>query len=81
MYYLGLIFCKMNEMMKEATLISCDFSIMFKNYCASHMKYGRQSYDFQEGSIVCIAPKQIYTLPTLSIVLQYKKNKHLKHFV
>lgn len=25
MYYLGLIFCKMNEMMKEATLISCDF--------------------------------------------------------
>lgn len=56
-------FSKMDEMMEEGTRISCDFySIMFKNYCANHMKYGRQSYDFQEGSLVCIAPKQVVTM-------------------
>lgn len=58
-------FSKMDEMMEEGTRISCDFySIMFKNYCANNMKYGRQSYDFQEGSLVCIAPKQVVTMDT-----------------
>lgn len=56
-------FSKMDEMMEEGTRISCDFySIMFKNYCANNMKYGRQPYDFQEGSLVCIAPKQVVTM-------------------
>lgn len=58
-------FSKMDEMMEEGIRISCDFySIMFKNYCANNMKYGRQSYDFQEGSLVCIAPKQVVTMDT-----------------
>jgi AraC-like DNA-binding protein len=49
--------------MEEGIRISCYFySIMFKNYCANNMKYGRQSYDFQEGSLVCIAPKQVVTM-------------------
>jgi len=58
-------FSKLDEQMEEGTRISCDFySIMFKNYCANNMRYGRQSYDFQEGSLICIAPKQVMTLDT-----------------
>lgn len=58
-------FSKMDEFMEEGTRISCDFySIMFKNYCANNMRYGRQSYDFQEGSLICIAPKQVVTMDT-----------------
>lgn len=58
-------FSTMDEIMEEGIRISCDFySIMFKNYCANHMRYGRESYDFQEGSLVCIAPKQVITMDT-----------------
>lgn len=58
-------FSKMDEFMEEGTRITCDFySIMFKNYCANNMRYGRQSYDFQEGSLICIAPKQVVTMDT-----------------
>jgi AraC-like DNA-binding protein len=35
---------------------------MFKNYCANKLRYGRESYDFQEGSLICIAPKQVLTM-------------------
>lgn len=58
-------FSKMDDQMEEGIRISCDFySVMFKNYCANNMRYGRQSYDFQEGSLVCIAPKQVVTMDT-----------------
>lgn len=53
-------FSKVDEYVEEGTRISADFySIMFKNYCANRIRYGRQSYDFQDGSLVCIAPKQV----------------------
>jgi AraC-like DNA-binding protein len=53
-------FSKMDEHFEEGTRISCDFYIvMFKNYCANKVRYGRNSYDFQDGSLVCIAPKQV----------------------
>lgn len=53
-------FSKVDEYLEEGTRISADFySIMFKNYCANRIRYGRQSYDFQDGSLVCIAPKQV----------------------
>lgn len=56
-------FSKVDEDIEEDIRISCDFySVMFKNYCANKMRYGRQSYDFQEGSLVCIAPKQVMTM-------------------
>lgn len=56
-------FSMLDEQMEEGTRISCDFySIMFKNYCANKLRYGRQTYDFQEGSLVCIAPKQVLTM-------------------
>mgnify|MGYP001249547466 FL=1 len=35
---------------------------MFKNNCANKLRYGRQTYDFQEGSLICIAPKQVLTM-------------------
>lgn len=58
-------FSKVDEYIEPGTRITCDFySIMFKNYCANNMKYGRQQYDFQEGSLICIAPKQVVELDT-----------------
>lgn len=56
-------FSKVDEYIQEEIRISCDFySVMFKNYCLNKMRYGRQSYDFQEGSLICIGPKQIMTM-------------------
>ena len=58
-------FSKVDEYLEEGTRISADFySIMFKNYCANHVKYGRQSLDFQDGSLICIAPKQVLEMDT-----------------
>lgn len=58
-------FTKFDEYIPEGTRISCDFySIMFKNYCINQLKYGRQSYDFQEGNLICIAPRQVVTMDT-----------------
>lgn len=52
-----------NQYKKEEIKISADFySIIFKNYCANTIEYGRQSLDFREGSLVCIGPKQIISL-------------------
>lgn len=56
-------FSKVDEHLPEDTRISGDFySIMFKNYCTNNVRYGRQVYDFQEGNLICIAPKQVLTL-------------------
>ena len=58
-------FAVVDEFMPEDTRVSADFySIMFKNYCSNRIKYGRQSYDFQDGSLICIAPKQTITMDT-----------------
>jgi AraC-like DNA-binding protein len=35
---------------------------MFKNYCVNNIRYGKQPYDFQDGSLICIAPKQVLTI-------------------
>lgn len=56
-------FRKMEEHPEEGTRLSTDFySIMFKNHCANNLRYGRQSFDFQDGSLICIAPKQVLTM-------------------
>jgi len=53
-------FSKTDEYIEEGTRISSDFySLMFKNYCTNNLRYGRESYDFQDGSLICIAPKQV----------------------
>jgi AraC-like DNA-binding protein len=35
------------------------YSIMLKNFCPNPVKYGRNYYDFQEGTLMFIAPGQI----------------------
>jgi hypothetical protein len=43
--------------------IKTDFySNMFKNYCWNHIGYGRKTLDFQDGSLVCIAPNRVITI-------------------
>ncbi len=56
-------FSKVDEHIPEGIRLSSEFySIMFKNYCANTMRYGRQTYDFQDGNLICIAPKQVITM-------------------
>ncbi|MFS4428411.1 helix-turn-helix domain-containing protein [Chryseobacterium sp. S90] len=56
-------FSNVDELIEEDIRVSCDFySIMFKNYCANNLRYGRQSYDFQDGSLICIGPRQVLTM-------------------
>ncbi|MEZ4772949.1 MAG: helix-turn-helix transcriptional regulator [Bacteroidia bacterium] len=56
-------FSKANQYGEEEISLSADFyAIIFKNHCVSTIKYGRQSIDFREGSLVCVGPKQIITL-------------------
>jgi AraC-like DNA-binding protein len=53
-------FGAVTEQVKPDTKISTDFySIMFKNYCSNNVKYGRKSIDFQDGSLICMAPNQL----------------------
>jgi len=56
-------FSQVDEYIEEGLRVSSNFySIMFKNYCANHLRYGRKSYDFNEGNLICIAPKQVLTM-------------------
>ncbi len=56
-------FSQADEYIEEGTRITADFySIMFKNYCANKLRYGQQPVDFQEGNLICIAPKQVLTM-------------------
>lgn len=53
-------FSKVSETIDQHTKITTDFySIMFKNYCRNHIKYGRKTIDFQDGNLICIAPGQV----------------------
>ena len=38
------------------------YTIMEKNLCPGEMRYGRNYYDFQEGSLFFMAPNQVITL-------------------
>jgi AraC-like DNA-binding protein len=56
-------FSKVIDHANEEISINTDFySIMFKNYCRNHIRYGRKTLDFQDGSLVCIAPHRIVTI-------------------
>lgn len=42
------------------TKVSSDFyALIFKNYNKNNMKYGRRVVDFQDGSLICLAPNQV----------------------
>jgi AraC-like DNA-binding protein len=54
---------KVEEYLEEGARVSADFyTIMFKNYGTNHLKYGRQTLDFQDGRLICIAPNQVLTM-------------------
>lgn len=56
-------FSKVIEHTTDEIRIKTDFySIMFKNYCRNHIRYGRKTLDFQDGSLVCIAPNHAITI-------------------
>ena len=56
-------FSKYNEQFNTGMKITLGFySVMFKNFCANKMKYGQQSYDFLDGSLICMAPRQVISL-------------------
>ena len=62
------------EHVKEDTKVSADFYCMiFKNYCNNQLKYGRKLVDFQDGSLVCIAPHQVIELDYTTEVAENMK--------
>lgn len=42
-------------------IVSSFYSVMMKGASCGHLRYGRKTYDFQEGSIFCMAPDQVIT--------------------
>ncbi|HEY8929260.1 MAG TPA: helix-turn-helix transcriptional regulator [Mucilaginibacter sp.] len=53
-------FSKVCEHTREHTKLSADFyAIIFKNYSTNNVKYGRKVVDFQDGSLICMAPNQV----------------------
>ena len=53
-------FRTLNDHRPDPVRIVTDFySIMFKNYCGNILRYGRKNVDFQDGSLLCVAPNQI----------------------
>ena len=53
-------FSKVNQQIDCEIKMSADYySIMFKNYPDNKIKYGRKNVDFQDGSLICIAPNQV----------------------
>ncbi|RFZ94023.1 AraC family transcriptional regulator [Mucilaginibacter conchicola] len=53
-------FGKVKEHIPDGTKISGDlYYILCKDYHRQNIKYGRKMIDFQNGSLVCIAPNQV----------------------
>ncbi len=50
------------EVPENMRVVSSYYSIMMKTVKCGNMKYGRKNYDFQEGSILCMAPDQILSV-------------------
>jgi AraC-like DNA-binding protein len=56
-------FSKVQHFITDNTKISTDFySLIFKNYNRNNVKYGRKIVDFQNGSLICLAPGQVLEL-------------------
>ncbi|MCD9015606.1 helix-turn-helix domain-containing protein [Parachryseolinea silvisoli] len=52
-------FSQVNEQVYGETKVSTDFySLICKNYNRTNVKYGRKPVDFQDGSLICLAPNQ-----------------------
>lgn len=60
---LGVVdFSKVKGHAGEVRIKTDFYSIMFKNYCRNHIRYGRNTLDFQDGSLVCMAPNQVISI-------------------
>jgi len=46
----------------ETKIITDFYLIMCKKTCMQHIRYGKKSFDFNEGSLICISPKQVITI-------------------
>lgn len=58
-------FGKVSGRYSENLRIATDFyAIMFKNYCQNTVRYGRKNIDFQDGSLMCMAPQQLIEIDT-----------------
>lgn len=56
-------FSQVRENLAEKTLLSSDFySLICKSYNRNNVKYGRKVVDFQDGSLICMAPNQVLEL-------------------
>lgn len=56
-------FSKYQEQFNTGLKITMGFySVMFKSFCTNKLKYGQQPYDFNDGSLICISPRQIISL-------------------
>ncbi|MFL5746790.1 MAG: helix-turn-helix domain-containing protein [Niastella sp.] len=53
-------FSQVSEHVSEEITVAADFySVMFKNYHSNSVMYGRKIVDFQDGSLICLAPNQV----------------------
>ncbi|MFC3827727.1 MULTISPECIES: helix-turn-helix domain-containing protein [Niastella] len=58
-------FSQVSEHITEETKVAADFyTVMFKNYHSNTVKYGRKMVDFQDGSLICLAPNQVIEMDT-----------------
>jgi AraC-like DNA-binding protein len=56
-------FAEVNGHITEETKISSDYySMMFKNTGNNNIRYGRKMIDFQDGSLICMAPNQVISM-------------------
>lgn len=56
-------FSKVSDFGEETIKMTSGFySVMLKNNCHGKLKYGRAYFDFQEGTLICIAPQQVATI-------------------
>ena len=49
---------------EEITVTADFYTVMFKNYQSDTVKYGRKVVDFQDGSLICLAPNQAIEMDT-----------------
>lgn len=53
-------FSQITPHVADGTRVSSDFyTLIFKHYNRSNIKYGRKVIDFNDGSLICMAPQQI----------------------
>ncbi|TLV03938.1 helix-turn-helix domain-containing protein [Dyadobacter luticola] len=53
-------FGKLRDHVMDDVRVTPDFySVIFKHYPKTNMRYGRKPVDFQDGSMICLAPGQV----------------------